>query len=368
MNQCNSKKKLAFVIPSLKVGGMERVMSEIVNYLVALDDYEVILILMSNRENHYGLKENIQIIRPNDQDQRNMFNTFLYLRKTLKRIRPYSLLSFGSMYNSFVILASLHLNINVYVSDRSNPRRNTYFTLKKNPIERHDGFVHFLLKRILYKRTKGIFAQTKLSKSIEENTLKHKNVVYIPNPIKHIRNENNKGRENIILNVGRFIKTKQQIVLIDIFDEIQNYDWRLVFLGDGPELEDAKKYAAKLKTSERIIFEGNVTNVDKYYKKAKIFAFTSMSEGFPNALGEALNSNLACVAFDCEAGPSDLIINDYNGFLVELNNVEKYQEKLSLLMSQKDLRKRFIENSKIHMNENFNRDKILKKIKENLIA
>jgi GalNAc-alpha-(1->4)-GalNAc-alpha-(1->3)-diNAcBac-PP-undecaprenol alpha-1,4-N-acetyl-D-galactosaminyltransferase len=365
MNNSKSKKRIAFMIPSLKVGGMERVMSEIVNYFADFEDLEIILILMTTRESHYTLKNNVQVIRPREQG--NMFKTFLYLRKTLKQTRPYSLLSFGSMYNSFVILASLHLNIKVYVSDRSNPRRNTYLTFKKDKIERHDGVMHFILKRILYKKTAGILAQTALSKSIEERTLKHKNVVHIPNPIKEIKHETNETQENIILNVGRFIKTKQQKLLIDIFDDLDINNWKLVFLGDGPELDGVKKYASRLKSSDRVVFKGSVTDVDSYYGKAKIFAFTSVSEGFPNVLAEALNSGLACISFDCEAGPSDLIINDYNGYLIALNKVDVYKKKLEMLVYKEEIRNKFVKNSVTHM-KNFDRIVILEKIKKNLLS
>jgi GalNAc-alpha-(1->4)-GalNAc-alpha-(1->3)-diNAcBac-PP-undecaprenol alpha-1,4-N-acetyl-D-galactosaminyltransferase len=151
MNNSSSKKKIAFVIPSLGSGGMERVMSEILNYFSDIVEVEIVLILMTPRKSHYILNSKIEIIQPHKQG--NMINTFFYLRRNLKELRPYSLLSFGSMYNSFVILSTLYLNIKVYVSDRSNPRRNTYLTFKKNKIESHDGIINFFLKRILYKKT-----------------------------------------------------------------------------------------------------------------------------------------------------------------------------------------------------------------------
>lgn len=357
------KTKYAFIVPSLTFGGMERVMVEIVNHFSKDTDLETHLILLSKNKIDYSVNSNVLIHEP--ASKTSFLNLFFYVRNVLKEIKPYSLLSFGSMFNSFVIIASLNLGIKIYVSDRSNPRRNTYLTLKNSIVERHDGILHFVLKRIFYKKTTGIISQTKLSKEIEESTLKHENVVHIPNPIKKISLDNSVKRDNIILNVGRFISTKRQKFLIDVFDKINPNDWKLLFLGDGPEFEETKKYAGTLKVADKITFLGNQKNVDYYYNRAKIFAFTSISEGFPNALGEALFANLACISTDCEAGPSDMIIDGYNGYLVKQNDSFSYEEKLKKLVNDKDLRLKFIKNTE-KVIENFDRNSILAKIKNTI--
>ncbi len=117
--------------------------------------------------------------------------------------------------------------------------------------------------------------------------------------------------------MGRFISSKQQSLLINIFDTIDDNNWKLIFLGDGPKLQELKSKAKTKKSFGRIIFEGNVSNVDEYYAKSKIFAFTSNSEGFPNALAEAMSAGCACISFDCIAGPSDLIKDEINGYLID---------------------------------------------------
>ena len=58
---------------------------------------------------------------------------------------------------------------------------------------------------------------------------------------------------------------------------------------------------------------GAVDDVDKWLARASIFAFSSISEGFPNALIEAMAAGLPCVSFDCDAGPRDIIKNKING-------------------------------------------------------
>jgi glycosyltransferase involved in cell wall biosynthesis len=90
--------------------------------------------------------------------------------------------------------------------------------------------------------------------------------------------------------------------------------------------------------NERIILAGNQLYVDSYYLKSKIFAFTSSSEGFPNVIGEAMSAGLPVVAFDCVAGPNELIHNEINGLLVPVLDFELFRTKLKQLIENKDLR------------------------------
>lgn len=358
-----TKTKIACIIPSLKHGGMERVMSEVINYLAKDDNISVHLILLTKQNHFFAVDPSVVVHEPIKKKAGllEVFNLLNYLRKTLLLIKPYSLLSFGSKYNSFVLLAALGTNIRCYVSDRSNPYRNTYLSLRKNAIERHDGIAHFFLKRLLYKTAEGIIVQTKKAAEIEQNSLGHKNIIYLPNPIKEIKS-GLPQKEKIILNVGRFISTKQQKLLVEIFAKIDDPTWQLYFLGDGPLFDEVKEYAEKSSASDRICFRGAVTDVDEYYNKAQIFAFTSISEGFPNVIGEALNSELAVISFDCVAGPSDLIQHGKNGFLIPVNDKKAYMLKLQRLMDDASLRRQFVSNTP-EVIKPFQRERILRKFK-----
>ena len=63
-----------------------------------------------------------------------------------------------------------------------------------------------------------------------------------------------------------------------------------------------------------------------------------MSEGFPNALVEAMSAGLPCVSFDCDAGPRDIIDDGTNGYLVPLQDIATFSEKLEILMKNTELR------------------------------
>jgi GalNAc-alpha-(1->4)-GalNAc-alpha-(1->3)-diNAcBac-PP-undecaprenol alpha-1,4-N-acetyl-D-galactosaminyltransferase len=192
----------------------------------------------------------------------------------------------------------------------------------------------------MYKKAAGIICQTNMAEEIMQRRIGHPNIRVIGNPLR-INEEKFARKENIILNVGRFISSKHQELLVRYFADIQPVDWKLVFLGDGPMLENVRKLACDLALNERTEFMGAKQSIGDYYTKSKIFAFTSLSEGFPNVLGEAMAAGLACISFDCEAGPADLIDNGDNGFLISANDHDEYKQKLKLLIENESLRNEF---------------------------
>jgi glycosyltransferase involved in cell wall biosynthesis len=88
---------------------------------------------------------------------------------------------------------------------------------------------------------------------------------------------------------------------------------------------------------------------------------TSLSEGFPVTIVEALTFGLPVVAFDCDFGPRKLIINNRNGFLIPVGQREVFVEKLNQLQNDFQLRCQFSE-SAINSNTGLSIDKYLDKI------
>jgi GalNAc-alpha-(1->4)-GalNAc-alpha-(1->3)-diNAcBac-PP-undecaprenol alpha-1,4-N-acetyl-D-galactosaminyltransferase len=323
--------KIALVISSLKPGGMERVMVELAEYFGAIENLEVSLIVFTKGNIFYRIPESIRVYTPEFEIASTnrlaaLLKTFFFLRKTLKKIKPNALLSFGGKYNSFVLLASAYLGINRFISDRSRPGIS------------YGKFLD-IINPYLYKKSSGIITQTALAQEVALLTTSHTNIKTIPNPVR-IPDISQTQREKIILNVGRFVQTKRQIDLVHIFSNILigHEDWQLVFIGDGPELENVKNEVTYLGIKESVTFVGNVSHVDEYYKRSSIFAFTSISEGFPNALLEGLAYGLACISFDCSAGPADLIANNDNGLLVNEGDIREFEEKLRELINNTEKR------------------------------
>jgi len=328
----NSSIKVALVLPSNGSGGLERVISELAGYFSTIPEVEVNLICFTRGTPFFNQPPDVKINMPSfsiEEIPRMIFISRLYfwLRKLLRYLHPDILLTFGGKYNSFVLMAAMGLPMRTFISDRSQPSIS------------YGTFLDWL-NPILYKKATGIIAQTDIARMTMEKRIGHKNIFVIGNPL-NIKNIFNSKKENIILNIGRFIPSKQQELLVTYFAKTKNHNWSLIFLGDGPTLENVKARVISLGLTDKVFFHGTVINVFNFYARSSIFAFTSRSEGFPNVLGEAMAAGLACVSFDCEAGPANLIDNEKSGFLVKENDHEDFICKLGLLMDREDLREAF---------------------------
>jgi GalNAc-alpha-(1->4)-GalNAc-alpha-(1->3)-diNAcBac-PP-undecaprenol alpha-1,4-N-acetyl-D-galactosaminyltransferase len=333
----NIKPKIALVIPSLHPGGMERVMSELIQEFSKDKTLDIHLILYGiKRDIFYKIPSNVTIHKPhfefnNKHRFLNTMKTLWYLRKKIKQLNPNTVLSFGEMWNNFVLLACYGLNFPIFVSDRCQPNKSL-------------GKFHDWLRIKLYPTAKGVIAQTLLGKEIFEKLYRNNNIKVIGNPIRKIQTNKIIEKENIILSVGRLIKTKHHDELIRMFVATNQSNWKLVIVGDDAIKQQNRLklelLIKELKAEDKVILAGNQINVEKFYLESKIFAFTSSSEGFPNVIGEAMSAGLPVIAFDCISGPSDMIKNNENGFLINLFDYDSFKHHLTMLMSNEEKRVR----------------------------
>jgi glycosyltransferase involved in cell wall biosynthesis len=332
------KSVICLIIPSLQAGGMERVMSELAWYFATKKEVDLHLVLYGiSREIFYPIPESIIIHTPPfrfDNRWRLFYTlkTICFLRNRIKRINPKSILCFGEYWNNFVLLSVLGLKFQVFVSDRSQPDKSL-------------GWFHNTLRHYLYPHAAGLICQTEMAKEIFLSKNKHSNIAVIGNPIKNVAASKQVGqRERIILMVGRLIRSKNQDKLIEMFAKVSPPEWKLEIVGydhlKQNNLNRLKELAKVLGVEQRIIFSGKLDNIEEIYSTSSIFAFTSSSEGFPNAIGEAMSAGLPVVAFDCVAGPSEMITDGYDGFLVPLYNYGQFEERLARLMEDEGLREK----------------------------
>ncbi len=327
--------KICCCINSLASGGKERVMSELINGFIENHDAEVHVVLYGlEPEVFYEINPKAVFHQPTFKPVKNRLlltiKTLSYLRKEVKRIDPDTVLSFGELWNSFVLLALMGTHYPIYVSDRCRPNKSF-------------GKFHDTLRKWLYPRATGVIAQTEKAKEFYHKQFKQNNIPVIGNPINQIEAVRESKRENVVVSVGRLIDTKNFDQLIDIFSKINNPDWKLIIVG-GDALKQTNSVTLqeqidRLGMNDRIELAGTRKNVVDYLQRAKIFAFTSSSEGFPNVVGEALSAGLPVVAYDCIAGPCDMVENGINGFLIPLYEKSAFKEKLCMLMEDECLRK-----------------------------
>lgn len=196
------------------------------------------------------------------------------------------------------------------------------------------------LRKVLYPRAEYIVIQSENgSREWLEQNVPDCRIAVIPNcltaevldKIKNCKKVESLSQK-YILNCARLVEQKQQDKLLCAYARIvssdPDFDFRLKIVGTGVLENELKSLARDLDIEDRVDFLGWRDDVYSLMKGAHVFAFTSAFEGFPNAVLESMACGVPVVAFDCISGPSDIIIDNNNGLLIELNNVEKFSQGL----------------------------------------
>ena len=115
-----------------------------------------------------------------------------------------------------------------------------------------------------------------------------------------IRDLYNVKNKFVLCNVGVFMDVKNQLFLIDVFNELikQRPESILFLIGDGPLRNDINKKIKMYNLVDKVILPGNVSNVERYYSASDIFILPSKYEGLPLSLIEAQVSGLNCIIAD----------------------------------------------------------------------
>ena len=332
------RKRIAFVINTLKSGGAERVVSILSNELA--EEYDVTIITLSRMTPFYALDPSITVVPCLDRipPSKNFLQSIRMNRRLALRIRTLLqeneadlCISFMTTTNILCCWAASRLNLPVIISERNNPQFE----------DQHLSRFWKYMRRKYYPKADKIIVQTKGILDFFSSWLPKKKLHIIPNPInpdfKYKRPEH---REQIILNVGRLSFQKGQEYLIEAFTKLNPSNWKLYILGEGPRRKELEELVKRAGMEDRILLPGRTTEIEQHYLKSGIFAFSSKYEGFPNALMEAMYFGLPCVSFDCPTGPAEMIEDGVNGFLVPVGDTDLLASRLGELCADEELRLR----------------------------
>lgn len=163
-----------------------------------------------------------------------------------------------------------------------------------------------------------------------------------------------------IVSVGRLTYAKNYELMIEIAKKVldSNPSWSWDIYGTG-ELEEALLRKKDEINVPRLFFRGNVTNMYDLYADYSFLVMTSRYEGFPMVLIEAMARKLPCIAFDCQTGPSDIIFDGINGFVIP-EDKESMISTIQSMIDNDSKRKQFSENTKYTL-EKFSTEATMKK-------
>lgn len=334
-----NKKKIVFYLGSLAKGGAERVAVNLATYFDSIG-YEVTIVTKLKGEDEYVIPDTVKrVIADIIGDEitksriKNLRNRVKKLRNIFEEIAPNVVVSFIGKNNFMAIRAAKRKKIPVVVSVRSAPSRE----YKSKSMS--------LLVNPMFKKAAGVVLQTQEAKDYFKPAVQKKAVI-LPNSLNpnFIKPLYEGERRKHIVTVGRLDDNKNQILLIHAFEKVAEAfpEWELYLYGDGPSRKKWEEYVKKTSCADKIRFMGQADEIYNKIDTDSIFVLSSIMEGMPNALIEAMALGLACVSTDCPCGgPKDLLKDNENGLLVPVNDADAMAEALKKLMDDEALRKNY---------------------------
>ena len=148
--------------------------------------------------------------------------------------------------------------------------------------------------------------------------------------------------KKIILYSGKYIEKKRPIDLLKAFNQIENQDYLLIFMGEGELRPEMEQYIRDHKLSN-VLLSGfvNQSQISKYYAIADVFVMCSgMGETWGLSVNEAMNFGLPVLVSSTCGSSYDLVREGVNGYVFKEGNIVEMAEKLSnILRSDDNIRK-----------------------------
>ncbi len=359
--------KIAFFLPKLTYGGAERVIIDIANSL-SKRGYLIDIVLAKGGNTYIDeISPSINIINLNCK---STILSFLPLSRYIKKSSPDGIISALSHANCVVLLARKISNNNtkIVVSERNISYRNT-----TNKI----GFKRIILDwliKYLYPEAKCIITVSEGVRKSIISTYKFKadQVKCIFNPIdfkkinklksekivnSEIINKLKSENKKIILSVGSLTAQKNYSLLIKSFKIVsEKINCKLIILGEGPERAKLYELCRNLEIDRKSIYlPGFIANPFPFMKVSDLYVLSSLWEGLPNVLIQALACNCKIISTDCDAGPREILENGKWGRLTKVNDINELAHAMIEELSEKTHK---YSNSRIGRLERFNIDKV----------
>ena len=149
----------------------------------------------------------------------------------------------------------------------------------------------------------------------------------------------------VLIYVAEITKGKNQKMLLDVIERIQERNVKLLLVGNDSLNGEINKLISRKNLGDRVYMLGYRNDVSNLIEISDIYVSASDREGLPVNIMEAMNMEIPIVATDCR-GNRDLVLDRESGFLVPLNDVDNFVDKIKTVLREKKLVEKMIEKSK----------------------
>lgn len=347
--------RILYCIPHLyNSGGMERVLTQKINWLTAHTDYTITIVTTEPTPTgmsdiYFPLDKRVKVVALNVDFNADYHKCLFpkWLGHT-RRMRLY-----WQKLTDYILREKINLCISLCGKEvaflRKLPCRTMvemHFAMdqrKQLLMANHTGAFWSLLGAI---RTRQLVSDVKplerlvvltRADQVEWKNEGCRNVVVIPNPCAFDGQKIPvKPRKKTLLAVGRLHEQKGFDLLLQAWKPIEKTysDWSLRIVGEGPKRAELE---AQIESQglKRVVLAGTTNDVLSEYAAASLYILSSRYEGLPLSLIEAMWSGLPCIAFDCPQGPAELLAKD-RGWLVPNGDVTALTAQIAYALSHPD--------------------------------
>ncbi|OGX19210.1 MAG: hypothetical protein A2Y04_00120 [Omnitrophica WOR_2 bacterium GWC2_45_7] len=166
--------------------------------------------------------------------------------------------------------------------------------------------------------------------------------------------------EMVIATVGRLSVEKNQAMLVEAASRLTKKfpNVRFLIVGAGPEEQQLRRLITEKKLERQVILTGFIKDMPSVYSAIDIFVLTSLTEGIPLTILEAMAANVPVVATRV-GGIPDLIEDEKTGLLVESRNVAELCAQLETLISDASKRNELAESASRYVRSHFSQEKMV---------
>lgn len=358
--------KVTLVIGSLRMGGAQRVAVTLANAWAGMGwRVSIVVTYAGHGGSYFALHQGVQLlfladlVPPSAPRALDRLSRLRALRRCLRDQQPDVVLSLLTDANLATLLALAGTRLSCIVSERAYPPRDKV------------GWLYAQLRRWTYPWADGVVMQTARGLHWLEQEIPKARGCVIANPVVYPLPKGGEAVEiadvlkpgaRVVLAVGRLAQQKGFDILVDAFASLEEAaaEWTLVILGEGPDRPLLERQVQRLQLQARVLLPGAAGNLAQWYARADLFVMSSRFEGFPNTLTEAMAHGCACVSFDCDTGPSEIIQDGEDGVLVpEGGGAPALAAAMRRLLGAPELRRRLGEQAQ-QVRERFSQDQVLR--------
>lgn len=178
------------------------------------------------------------------------------------------------------------------------------------------------------------------------------NCIAISNPIVNDGRFTQENKQNIVLYVGRLVNNPKNLLsLLRTWKYIQKQkDWTLLIVGDGPDRQTLENYCFKHKL-KNVRFEGNQSDVSRYYKVASFVCVVSFHESWAMSLVEGMSYGAIPVAFNSYEAAATIIDDNISGLLITPFKYKEMANRIIHIINNPNEKFRMMENAYVKANQ-----------------